>query len=185
MVINLSWDLFIIVFFCVIVAYSLIMGRNQTVKIIVSSYIAILAADGIGNLIQRYFIGQDAIASIMGFTNNPNAFVVLKIGIFVLTIVAITTRGQFNIDMGASSSYLLRALLSLTYGVLSAGLMISTILIYASGASLVQEGTVVMNQALQVIYKDSFLVRAMIDNYNVWFSLPAITFVFSSFVKDA
>ena len=50
MEINLSWDLFVIVFFAVIIAYSFIIGRNQTLKVIIASYIAILASDGIGNL---------------------------------------------------------------------------------------------------------------------------------------
>ena len=51
----------------------------------------------------------------------------------------------------------------------------------ASGASLIQQSTVIMNDAVLTIYKQSQLVRLMINNYNVWFSLPAIAFVISSF----
>jgi hypothetical protein len=53
---RLSWDLFIIVFFGVIIAYSFIIGRNQTLKIIIATYMAILTADGLGNLFQTYLL---------------------------------------------------------------------------------------------------------------------------------
>ena len=67
MEINLSWDLFVIVFFTVIIAYTFIIGRNQAVKIIISTYIAILAADGVGNIVERYFLGQEPAIKTFDF----------------------------------------------------------------------------------------------------------------------
>ncbi|MBU0727208.1 hypothetical protein KKA95_00830 [Patescibacteria group bacterium] len=182
MEINLSWDLFVIVFFTVIIAYSFIIGRNSTLKIIIASYIAILASDGIGNLIQRYFIGDTAIINVFDFAQGDSSLIVLKIFIFVFTIVLIATRGRFAINMGNTGSHAMTLMLNLTYGILSAGLITSTILIYASGASLVQESSIIMNEAVLQMYRDSNMVQLMINNYNVWFSLPAITFVISSFI---
>jgi hypothetical protein len=181
MEINLSWDLFVIVFFTVIIAYTFIIGRNQSIKIIISTYIAILAADGVGNLIERYFLGNKPIIQTFDFTSGAGNLILIKIIIFILCIVLITVRGKFQINVSRSDSTMMRVILSLTYGVLSAGLITSTILIYASGASLVQESNVIMNQAVLDIYQSSKLVRLMINNYNVWFSLPAIAFVISSF----
>ncbi|PIZ72000.1 hypothetical protein COY07_03960 [Candidatus Peregrinibacteria bacterium CG_4_10_14_0_2_um_filter_43_11] len=180
MEINLSWDLFVIVFFAVIIAYSFIIGRSQTLKIIISSYIAILTADGIGNLIQRYLLGDTPIVHVL--SASPSSLIILKIVIFVFTIVLITTRGRFEINADRNNSTVLNLILMMTYGILSAGLITSTILIYASGASLVQEGGMVINEAVLGIYRQSELVRLMINNYNVWFALPAITFVVSSFI---
>ncbi|MFH1012571.1 MAG: hypothetical protein V1760_02385 [Candidatus Peregrinibacteria bacterium] len=182
MEINLSWDLFVIVFFTVIIAYSFIIGRNQTLKIIIASYIAILAADGIGSLLDRYLIGDTALVDT-GLTNTESSLIVIKIMIFVFTIVLITTRGRFAINMGNTGSGMLNLALTMTYGILSAGLITSTILIYASGSSLV-EGGELLNQAVLDIYRESQLVRLMINNYSVWFSLPAITFVVSSFLTS-
>lgn len=184
MEINLSWDLFVIVFFTVIIAYSFIIGRNQTLKIIISAYIAILASDGIGNLIERYFMGEKPIVPVLNLASNPNTLIILKICIFVFTIVLISTRGKFTINMGNAGSSLMSLVLTLVYGVLSAGLITSTILIYTSGASLVQETSIIMNEAVMAMYRESFLVQMMINNYNVWFSLPAITFVASSFLGE-
>jgi len=181
MEINLTWDLFIIVFFSVIIAYTFIIGRNQSVKIIISSYIAILAADSIGNLLERYFMGEKPIIKIWEMPSEASSLIVLKIVIFIFTIVLITTRGKFQINMHNSQSLMVRMMMSLTYGVLSAGLITSTVFIYASGASLVQASSAVMNEAILTIYKQSQLVRLMINNYNIWFSLPAIAFVISSF----
>ncbi len=41
MEINLTWDLFIIVFFLIILAYSFVIGKNQTMKIIVEPSAAV------------------------------------------------------------------------------------------------------------------------------------------------
>ncbi len=184
MEISLSWDLLVIVFFTVIIAYTFIIGRNQSIKIIISSYIAILAADGIGNLIERYFLGQNPIIRVMEQSSGESSLILLKIVIFILSIVLITTRGKFNINIARSNSMMMRITLSLAYGVLSAGLITSTVLIYASGASLVQESSLIMNDAILEIYQQSKLVRLMINNYNAWFSLPAIAFVISSFFGE-
>lgn len=184
MQINLSWDLFVIVFFTVIIAYTFIIGRNQSIKVIISTYIAILAADGITNLIELYFLGSNAAVKAFDFASSEGNLVLIKIGIFVFSIILITTRGKFNINVSHSDSSVMRIILPLTYGVLSAGLITSTILLYASGISLVSDSTTIMNKAVLAIYDQSKLVRLMINNYNVWFSLPAIAFVISSFFGD-
>jgi hypothetical protein len=184
MQINLTWDLFVIVFFTVIIAYTFILGRNQSVKIIIGSYIAILTADSIGNLLERYFMGEKPIIRIWETPAESSSLVILKIVIFITTIVLITTRGKFQINMNSSNSAMMRLMMSFVYGVLSAGLITSTVFIYASGASLIQESSTIMNEAMLTIYKQSQLVRLMINNYNIWFSLPAIAFVVSSFFGD-
>ena len=183
MEINLSWDLFVIVFFAVIIAYSFIIGRNQTLKVIIASYIAILTADGIGNLVRHYFINQSPETTIE-MVNQEGGMVVIKIFIFVLTIVLVATRGRFTMNMSRPGSSIMNVILNLTYGVLSAGLITSTILIYTSGSSLVQESQTILNEAVLAMYRDSRMVQTMIDNYNIWFSLPAITFVISSFLGE-
>lgn len=179
----MSWDLFVIVFFAVIIAYSFIIGRNQTLKIIIASYIAILTADGVGNLISRYFMHETTISPVTA-NGSVNSLVIVKIFIFVLTIVLVSTRGRFTMNMAKPASSMMNLILNMTYGILSAGLITSTILIYTSGSSLVQESGVVMNEAVMAMYRNSIMVQTMINNYNVWFSLPAITFVISSFLGE-
>ena len=179
----MSWDLFVIVFFAVIIAYSFIIGRNQTLKVIIATYIAILTADGIGNIVSHYLINKNP-EDVVEIVNQEGSLVVIKIFIFVLTIVLVATRGRFTMTMSRHNAAIMNVILNLTYGVLSAGLITSTILIYTSGASLVSETPNILNQAVLVMYEQSRMVQTMIDNYNVWFSLPAITFVISSFLGE-
>ncbi len=184
MEIPLTWDLLVIIFFTVIIAYTFIIGRNHSVKIIISTYIAILAADGVSNIIERYFLGSNPAIKVFDFSTSEGSLVMLKIVIFILCIILITTRGKFNINMSHSDSVSTRIMMALSYGVLSAGLITSTMLLYASGAYLVQESSVIMNKAVLEIYQESKLIRLMIDNYSLWFSLPAVAFVITSFFGE-
>ncbi len=182
--INLSWDLFVIVFFAVIIAYSFIVGRNKTLKIIIATYIAILAADGIGNLIKRYLIEEPSLSPPIQITNPEVALVIIKIFIFVATIVLVTTKGRFNLKMKKPKSTLTGVGLNFLYGILSAGLITSTILIYTSGASLLENGGGLMNATVMNMYNNSVMVQYVINYYNIWFALPAATFLISSFLGD-
>ncbi len=184
MQINPSWDLFVIVFFAIIIAYSVIVGRNMTLKIMIACYIAILTADGIGNMINRYFIGDDAFIKALDVSNAQESLIVIKILIFVLTIVLISLKGRFSISTDATGSSTMDLLLTLVYGILCAGLVTSTITLYASGTSLVQESGVVMNEAVATMYRESFMVAALVNNYNLIFSLPAIVFVVASMATE-
>lgn len=180
MEINLTWDLFIIVFFLVIVAYSFVIGKNQTMKVILSSYVAILAADGVGNLVQKYLLGTDPVVNIFTVQAENSAFIVMKISIFVILTVLLTIRGAFAIDLMTERSQFFSIFLTGAYGVLSAGLIISTILVYISGISIFSAAYLDSENPIIRIAADSDFVRTMVENYNVWFSFPAIVFMISS-----
>jgi uncharacterized membrane protein YbhN (UPF0104 family) len=62
---------------------------------------------------------------------------------------------------------------------MSAGLMMSAMLIFVSGGSLVVEATVV-NSPLNDIYSQSRLVRVMMDYSNFWFFIPGISVILVS-----
>lgn len=184
MYVDPSWDLFIIVFFAIVVAYSFIIGRNYTLKIIIASYIATLAADGLGNILEVYLIGRNADAAIINFNIDGQTLALTKITVFVVTIVLIAIKGSFHIDLPPERQKFLNFFMTASYGVLSAGLLISTILVYASGVSFVAASSGGAAGALAGVYENSFLVRMMIDGYSWWFSLPAIAFVLSSFLAE-
>ncbi len=181
--IQLTWDLFIIVFFSVIIAYSFIVGKNQTLKIIICSYVAILTADGLGNLMSKYLFTRDPILKLFSNAGSQHTLIILKIGIFVSTIVLLSTKGAFQINMARDRSNFMNILMTSTYAIFSAGLIISTVLIYISGISLFDGGMNITNSAIFDIYHNSYFVRSMINNYNVWFALPAIVFIVSSLVN--
>ena len=173
-----TWDLFIIVFFAIILAYSFIVGRNSTLKIIIATYIAILTADGFGNILDR-FILSDARLLETPTAFGPGSLVIFKILFFVLVILLVTVRGSFFVAMDREKSFIINLATTGTFGFLSAGLIISTILVYISGGVFVGNAT----SAIGVdITTDSLLAKTMTENYNIWFSLPAIAFLIMSFV---
>lgn len=177
--IRLSWDLFVLVFFGVVIAYSFIIGRNQTMKIIISSYMAILTADGLGNLFQTYVLPT---APTLQGDAGLEALVMLKIFTFVLTIVLLTIRGGFHVDILPEHSVVTRILANLSFGFLNAGLMVSTLLVYLTGGSFVM-GTV--QSGLQTnLYAQSQFIQTIIDHYDIWFALPALSIVAVSFLQS-
>ena len=173
-----TWDLFIIVFFAIVVAYSFIVGRNSTLKIIIATYIATLTADGFGNIIDRFVLSDPRfLESATAF--GPGSLVIFKILLFVLVILLVTVRGSFFVAMDRERSAILNLATTGAFGFLSAGLIISTILVYISGGVFVGNVTTAIGVDITV---DSTLAKLMTENYNIWFALPAIAFVVMSFV---
>ncbi len=180
MELTLTWDLFILVFFMIICAYSVMIGKDQTIKVILSSYIAILASDAIGNIISGAMRSSRTVSSILPVPSENKMIILMKIGIFVILTVALATRGAFDIFVTDEKSPFMRIMMVMAYGVLSAGLIISTVLVYASGSSLISTASLFVQNPIQEVAQGSRLVKLMIENYSIWFSLPAIAFIISS-----
>ncbi len=180
MPIPLTWDLFIFVFFGINIAYSYIIGRSGTLKIIISSYVAILAANGIGNILERYIVGSQPIAGFIAVNTGAEAMVIFKIAVFVIVTLLLVMRGAFHVTVHEEDSKVMAMLVNLTYGFLSAGLISSTILVYVTGGffgGIVGPGPA----TLQV---GSPLIQTLINNYSIWFALPAVIFMISSFLNE-
>jgi len=178
----LSWDLFILAFFGVVVAYSFIIGRNQTLKVISATYIAILCSDAIGNLFARYLASSESFLKLLrlfsiGDSDQATAF--FKVLILITFVVLIAVRGMYQFDAEDDRQLSLKMGVNLGLGVLSAGLMMSAIMIFASGGSLIADVAAIDNPFM-TIYGESRLVRIMIDFSNMWFFVPGVALVLLS-----
>lgn len=182
---KLSWDLFVIVIFAVIIAYSFIIGKENTLKVIIGSYIAILAADGIGNLFKQYVLSSKQMVLFLkffGFANEDKTMILIKVFVFIVAIVILAMKGGFEVR-SSSHSGVIGIIVNLIFGFLSAGLVVSTLLIYVSGASFVAGNVSILNNTLASAYSESKMVKLMIDNYNFWFAIPAVAFLFLSLLN--
>lgn len=181
---KLSWDLFVVVVFAVIIAYSFIIGKENTLKVIIGSYIAILTADGLGNLFKEYVLSSKQVIAFLkffGLGSEDKTMILLKVLVFILAIVIISIKGGFEIKGGGiGKGGIVSIIMNLIFGFLSAGLVVSTLLIYVSGASFVSGNVSILNNTLASAYAESEMVKLMIDNYNFWFALPAVAFLISS-----
>lgn len=179
LMLKLSWDLFVVVVFAVIIAYSFIIGKESTLKVIIGSYIAILTADGLGNLFRQYLLGSHdflTLLKFLGMTSEDKTMMLVKVLTFIFAIVIIAMKGNFEVK-GGHHNGIIGMIMNLIFGFLSAGLVISTLLIYVSGASFVGGNVNLINNTLAAAYKESDMVKLMIDNYNFWFAVPAVAFL--------
>lgn len=185
---QLSWDLFILVIFGIIIAYSFIIGKENTLKVIIGTYIAILTADGLGNLFKQYLLISKPFIQflkLIGLGSQDKALILFKVLIFIIVIVAIAMKGSFEVKKDQGGGGVIGLMTHLIFAFLSAALAVSTLLIYVSGVSFVEGTTTISNAAVNSIYASSKFVKAMIDNYNIWFSLPAVSFVIWSFFRKS
>lgn len=184
MTITLSWDLFVLVFFVVIVSYSFIVGRDSTLKIILGTYVSMIAADAGGTLFSQYLGGSEMFVKILKFAavgNEQEAMVLVKVLIFIGFVIIFAVKGAFEVDTVDDRSAAIRFVLSIVYAIMSAGLIISAILVFVSGISFIglgeQKTTVT---ALWDVYNESELIRSIVNNSALWFSLPALAFLVQS-----
>lgn len=179
MKINLTWDLFIIVFFAVIIAYSFIIGKNKTLKLIIATYMSLLASDGLGNMIYTYILGPSPLLKVFNIGNTDQLLILFKVVIFILGIVIISIKGSFEVDTLIEKSSFFRTFSIFIFGFFSAGLIISTVITFTSGNSFLNGG-IIGSPTTLAIYNQSELARLMINNFNLWFSLPSLALVFIS-----
>jgi len=181
MEVALTWDLLVMIFFVVIMSYSYIVGLSGTVKIILSSYIAMLAANGIGNLASRYIVLSEPIIKVLSDDPVENV-VIFKIFIFIIITLILVLKGGFLIDLPRNDSLMTRFVITSGFGFLSAGLIMSTILLFIAGAS-VEGGMLESIQAALNIPDRTLFVHLLFKYYNFWFAAPAVAFVALSVVN--
>lgn len=183
--IRLSWDLFVMVFFIVIVAYSLIVGRDNTLKVILGTYVAALAADSVGSLFGKYFTGSAFLFKFLKFAslgNEQEAIIFIKVLVFITLVILFAVKGAYYVETLEDHSSFTKLVLSFLYAAMSAGLIISIILVFVSGVSFIGGGSSETTaSALWDIYSQSRFVRWIVTNGYVCFSIPALAFLIHSF----
>jgi len=186
--IQLSWDLFIVVFFTVIIAYSFIIGRDNTLKVILGTYVSAIASDALGNILGNTMTASPVFMKLlktMMIENGEEATVFIKVMFFVLFVILFAVKGAFYVEVIRDRSAGIRLVLSIIYAVFSAGLIISIILVFVSGVSFVGGSSQALNLAsnptLNGLVKQSEIIRIMLKYAYVWFFAPALAFLLHSF----
>ena len=173
--ISLSWDLFVVVFFSIILAYSFIVGRKQTIKIIIAIYASFLTADAFG-----YFFGQTVGFTIPAklFAIDPSlSSVVVKSVIFIILIVLLSRHHAFDVQIEDGNYELGYMVSTLFVGSLAAALMLVAIFYFTSGSNLTLLTHGPAPSSLMVIRAQSEFARKIIDNSYIWFFLPTLSLV--------
>lgn len=176
MQITLSWDLFVIVFFALVCAYSFIIGKHQSIKIIVATYIAIVSGQAIGNMLEHLTEGGQPFLSSFGLSVNLTVLSGTKLFIFVAVIILLAVRGGLEINYSNEASRSADLLLTGVFGFATAGLLLSTLLTFIADAPLL-ETTTRTAASLSPIVQESRLMQIMLVYQELWFSLPALLLI--------
>ena len=147
-------------------------------KMIIATYMGILTADGLGTIFETYILPNIPALTLDASTQ---ALVLFKVATFIIVVLLLVVKGGFKVDMLLESSVITRLLSTAIFGFLNAGLIMSTLLIYLTGGGFVT-GTqnIILTTSL---YAESELVRIMVNNYSVWFAIPAVAIVLISFME--
>lgn len=184
---RLTWDLFILVFFAIIVAYSYILGKDATLKIILGTYASALAADAAGNIFGAKFGASTSLLKAtanIGLVGEQDTAIFTKIVIFVGFLIVLTIKGSFTVQAHGGKTSGMRVFFTGIYGFLSAALIVSTILMYVSGISFLTGSAGSGAASITAFTGQSPFVQKMLDYYNVWFLLPVVAMIAGSFMEE-
>ena len=181
MEIALSWDLFVVSIFTIILAYSFIIGIDRTIKTVIATYLGLLTADGLVNIVEKHILVSQKVVQgfqFLGYADPKGSMLMIKVMIFLAVVVLLTIKGNFNVSLKSDRFKLYNPVFTGLFGFLNAGLIISTILLYLSGNSILEP--VYADSQILSLYSSSSYIRILVDYYSFWFSLPVLVILFLS-----
>ena len=176
MTITPTWDLFIVVFFGLVITYSFIIGKHEAVKIIISTYIAILAVEGIANIIARITGDSRPLLNVMGLNVDTDILTAVKLIVFIALIIFICVRSGLEVDYNKDPGGPVNVLLTAVFGFATAGLLLISLVIFVTDISLL-DPAIEQNETMAALLQKSRLMQVMILNQDLWFSLPALLLI--------
>lgn len=156
-----SWDLFVLSVFAIVTIYSIFMGRNKIVGLLVNFYISLAVVLVAGEIIYDQVANLGFISSRFAVTQ----FAVEIISLVVLTAVLSIKSEIAGLDSGGTISKLQAGI----YGFLGAGLVLSTAFHFMTDASR--------------IALDSNFVNIVASYFVIWVVAPILLMVATPFVK--
>jgi hypothetical protein len=183
MEISLTWDLLVIVFFAVIVAYSFIVGKDESVKIIIASYISIVAVQAIGNLLWLLTNHSQSVMDMLGFALDGNIISIIKLILFVAMIIFLAIKGGFEMQYAKELDGVWDPVVTGAFGFATSGLILSALLTFVAAKPILDD-TLGNAPLLQPLLTGSTLVQIMVDYQNLWFCLPALLLLAVGFITS-
>ncbi len=180
---TLSWDLFIVVFFAIVMSYSFIIGQHQSMKVIIAAYIGIIATQGIGNVLFRLMGDSAGMLSSIGIPLDVTMIALAKIFLFAVCIIIFVIRSGIEVSFDKEAGTVLGITYTGLFGFATAGLIVSTIITYAAGGGIL-DSSVVASSAIATMAKGSVLMQLMILNQDIWFTLPAFLIIATGLVHN-
>lgn len=180
----LTWDFFVLVFFAIVIAYSFVIGKNDAVKIIISTYIAVVAGQGLGSFLASTSPYSKQLLSSYGIMVDITLIGGVKLLIFIATTIFIAVRGGLEIHYNKENSSLVNIALTAVFGFATAGLFLSTLLTFIADSALLDPNAI-QTSALAKLSEQSVLMRALIVYQGLWYALPALLLIIVGFLNHS
>lgn len=183
MTITPTWDLFIIVFFGLVITYSFIIGKHEAIKVIISTYIAILAVEGIGNIIERLSGDSLPMLNMVGLALDSTILTAVKLVLFVALIIFIAVRGGLEVGYTKDPGGFINVILTAVFGMATAGLLLITLFIFVADVQIL-DPNIENIESIAPLLQKSKLMQVMFLNQDLWFSLPALLLIAIGFLSN-
>jgi hypothetical protein len=176
---TLTWDLFVLMFFALVTTYTFIIGKKESVKIILGSYVGIVAVQALGNVIIRFW---GFIAGFVGMSTaiDSTVLTIFKLIIFIAIVIILTVKSGYDIVYSGSMNVTAAVGITALLGFATAGLMLSTLLTYVANTPLL-DMALSKQTTMAVIIQQSQLMQIMILHQDLWFFLPAVVLIGAGF----
>lgn len=182
-----TWDLFIIIFGCLIVGYNIIIGRELTIKLIISSYMAVLASDGLIITGQKILDSQNRyLSQIPDIPVSSQELIFAKIICFLAFLVLLSAKGGFSANE-KEGSQIITFIQLVGFSTLSAGLIITTLLAFISGGTFIDAFTYIQtstNEFAAMLYEQSQITRLVVKYAAILFTLPAMALILANIASS-
>lgn len=162
-----TWDLFISLFFIVIIVFAFILRRDKIGVVIVSIYIGLAIASELGNTLYILFTGGSYVADHIWVKSNISLFAI-KLFLFIGLILFLSLKGEHAEVGEAGGQTIVGTILTGVYGFLSAGLIISSVILFLG------------EENRMILFSQSRLADLIMDYRIWWLVLPIIVMMVTS-----
>jgi len=162
-----SWDLAIIVFFLIGIAFGYILQREKIVATMVSVYVALIVTQIFSGNVLSFFQGDKMLFSQVWIDSNSSPFTV-RVLIFMAVIMLLSAKGGIS---GNKTKGLLSPIEVIAFSFLTTGLILSSIFYFMPPES-----------------RDAFMANSrmasfVIKNYLWWVLIPVLGLIGLGFFR--
>lgn len=155
-----SWDLFIIIFFVIIAALGIMLGRSKVLNVLVGSFVGYVVATELGLLAHNLISTYSKTATVSLF--------IVKTVLFLATILVLNSKTELVGKGGDDGSSVVTSI----YGVLAGGFIATALLSFLEAT----EKTKILNNSG---------LLAQIDNLKIfWIVGPVVFMIFADMLRN-
>lgn len=161
-----SWDMFLLLFLIMGIAYGLMLQRDKVVVTMISIYVGLVVTAILFPSVQQFFAGEKAIMNQFFIKSNTNSFTIQTI-LFLAIIAIVTAKSGLVAHDSEMSPFIIFG-----FSFLNVALILSSILFFMPDGQ--REG----------IIEGSKIARFLV-NYRVWWLiLPVVLLIFTGWSKS-